>query len=250
MPQFNVELAVGERYSQAALRLEPALCCPVSYDPKWLAVIPAEIQERDYGCGNPAQWVRQGETVLDLGSGGGKICYIAAQIVGETGRVIGADINPEMLALAEKYRAQIGDKLGFHNVEFHQSRIEQLDFLPDDSVDLVLSNCVLNLVASPLKPALFAEIFRVVKTGGRIAISDIVSDRDVPQRLQNDPQLWSSCVSGALREDEFLASFERAGFSNVSLAQRDETPWQIVENIEFRSVTVTATKGEAARCCC
>ena len=250
MPQFNIDLAVSERYSKAALRLEPALCCPVSYDARWLEVIPAEIQERDYGCGNPAEWVRRGDTVLDLGSGGGKICFIAAQMVGETGRVIGVDTNLEMLALAEKYRAQIGDELGFHNVEFHQSHIQNLGFLPDNSIDLVLSNCVLNLVSSQDKARLFAEIFRVVKAGGRIAISDIVSDLDVPPAMQSDAQLWSGCISGALREDEFLASFSRAGFQNVELSKRDETPWQIVEAIEFRSVTVTATKGEAARGCC
>ncbi len=246
---FDIEDAVAARYSDAAIAVEPALCCAVSYDARFLEAIPAEIQERDYGCGNPAEWVREGETVLDLGSGGGKICFIAAQIVGETGRVIGVDINPEMLALAEKYRAQIGDELGFHNVEFHRGYIQQLDFLPDNSVDVVLSNCVLNLVRPEDKPRLFAEIFRVVKTGGRAAISDIVSSIDVPQAMQDDARLWSGCVSGALREDEFLASFSRAGFASVELAKRDAAPWQVVENIEFRSITVVATKGEPQSCC-
>ncbi len=248
--QFNIEAAVAARYSDAALSLEPALCCAVSYDAKFLEVIPAEIQERDYGCGNPAEFVRAGETVLDLGSGGGKICFIAAQIVGESGRVIGVDINPEMLALAEKYRAPIGEKLGFHNVEFKSGHIQNLDFLPDNSVDVVLSNCVLNLVRPEDKRQLFAEIFRVVKNGGRAAISDIVSSADVPQAMQDDARLWSGCISGALREDEFLSSFSRAGFGNVELVKRDDKPWQVVGGIEFRSVTVTATKGEAASGCC
>lgn len=250
--QFNIEAAVAARYSDAALSLEPALCCAVSYDAKFLEVIPAEIQERDYGCGNPAEFVRAGETVLDLGSGGGKICFIAAQIVGESGRVIGVDINPEMLALAEKYRALIGEKLGFHNVEFKSGHIQHLDFLPDNSVDVVLSNCVLNLVRPEDKRQLFAEIFRVVKNGGRAAISDIVSSADVPQAMQDDARLWSGCISGALREDEFLSSFSRAGFGNVELVKRDQTPWQVVGGIEFRSVTVVATKGavQNAGVCC
>ena len=105
---LDVQSAVGARYSEAARQFEPQLCCAVSYDARYLKAIPAEIIERDYGCGNPAEFVRAGETVLDLGSGGGKICYIASQIVGASGRVIGVDINDEMLALAEKYRAQIG----------------------------------------------------------------------------------------------------------------------------------------------
>lgn len=249
--QFNIEAAVAARYSDAALSLEPALCCAVSYDAKFLEVIPAEIQERDYGCGNPAEFVRAGETVLDLGSGGGKICFIAAQIVGASGRVIGLDINPEMLALAEKYREQIGEKLGFHNVEFRRGHIQNLDFLPDNSVDVVLSNCVLNLVCPEDKRALFAEIFRVVKNGGRAAISDIVSSADVPLSMQDDAHLWSGCISGALHEDEFIESFSRAGFQNVELVKRDEAPWQTVGDIEFRSVTVVATKGEPKHndCC-
>src|SRR5215216_2140631 len=111
---LDVEQAVAGRYSQAAQQRESELCCPVSYDPKYLSVIPDEIIERDYGCGDPSAFVREGDTVLDLGSGGGKICYIASQIVGAKGSVIGVDTNLEMLALAEKYRREIGDKTGFH----------------------------------------------------------------------------------------------------------------------------------------
>jgi len=251
MNSLHLESAVETRYSHAALAFEPALCCAVSYDARWLEAIPAEIIERDYGCGNPAEWVREGDAVLDLGSGGGKICFIAAQIVGETGRVIGIDINPEMLALARKHQGAVGETLGFHNVEFHSGHIQNLrPLVADDSIDVVLSNCVLNLVRPEDKSALFDEIFRVVKDGGRIAISDIVSDTEVPASLQNDADLWSGCISGALTQDAFLEAFERAGFQNVALAKRDETPWQIVEGIEFRAVTVTATKGAGAESCC
>ncbi len=242
---LDVEAAVGERYSHAAQQVEPALCCAVNYDAQYLKAIPAEIIERDYGCGNPAAFVRRGETVLDLGSGGGKICYIAAQIVGASGQVIGVDINDEMLALAQKYQAQIGDELGFHNVEFRRGHIQDLSAIVEsDSVDVVLSSCVLNLVETAQKAQLFNEMFRVVKDGGRVAISDIVSDREVPQQMRDDADLWSGCISGAYEENAFIQAFENAGFSDVKVFKRDESPWQTVGGIEFRSVTVEAYKGD------
>ena len=246
MPQtLDVESAVGARYSEAAKQFEPQLCCAVSYDAQYLKAIPAEIIERDYGCGNPAEFVRSGEIVLDLGSGGGKICYIASQIVGAAGHVIGVDINDEMLALAEKYRAQIGDELGFHNVEFRRGQIQDLKpIVESDSVDVVLSNCVLNLVETAQKAQLFNEMFRVIKEGGRVAISDIVSDVEVPQTMRDDADLWSGCVSGAYEEMAFVQAFEDAGFSDVKIVKRDEMPWQTVNGIEFRSVTVEAYKGD------
>ena len=252
---LDVESAVGARYSEAAKQFEPQLCCAVDYDAQYLKVIPAEIIERDYGCGNPARWVRRGETVLDLGSGGGKICFIAAQIVGASGRVIGVDINDEMLALAEKYKAQIGDELGFHNVEFRRGQIQNLKpIVESDAVDVVLSNCVLNLVATESKAQLFDEMFRVVKEGGRVVISDIVSNREVPPKMRENAQLWSGCIAGAYQEHAFVEAFERAGFSDVEVVKRDEAPWQTVNNIEFRAVTVRAYKGDwtqkvSAGCC-
>lgn len=253
MTTINIEEAVGARYSEAAREFEPALCCAVSYDARYLEAIPDEIQDRDYGCGNPARWLNPGERVLDLGSGGGKICYIAAQIVGAKGSVIGVDINEEMLALAEKYRVQIGDQLGFHNVEFRRGQIQNLrNIIESNSIDVVLSNCVLNLVRTEDKAQLFSEMFRVVAPGGRVVISDIVSDREVPQPMRDDALLWSGCISGAYQQDDFLAAFRAAGFNDVEIVTRDETPWQTVNGIEFRSVTVRAFKGEAAKneACC
>lgn len=282
--RLDVERAVAERYSQAAQEREAALCCPVQYDPKLLSVIPDEIKDRDYGCGDPSSFVQEGDVVLDLGSGGGKICYIAAQLAGRAGRVIGVDANDEMLGLAEKYRREIGDRIGFHNVEFRKGRIQdlQLDLslldaylkekpirsaadlsafeahcaairqehplVADDSVDIVLSNCVLNLVRPQDKEQLFSEIFRVVRRGGRVAISDIVSDEEVPEDLQRDPELWSGCISGAYREDAFLEAFERAGFYGMQIVKRDEKAWQTIHGIEFRSVTVVAYKGKQGAC--
>ncbi len=280
----DVEIAVRERYGAAAQLKEEALCCPVEYDPQYLRVLPDEIVERDYGCGDPSRFVRSGETVLDLGSGGGKICYIASQIVGEKGSVIGVDTNIEMLALANKYRTEMAQKTGFANTEFRYGRIQDLkldlslvdeylrknpiktadDFsayesfvnkikeekplIKDDSIDVILSNCVLNLVRAEDKEQMFAEMFRVLKRGGRVAISDIVADEDVPASLQNDPELWSGCISGAYREDLFLEAFERAGFYGMEMVKRDEKPWRVVEGIEFRSVTVLAYKGKQGEC--
>lgn len=280
----DVEQAVASRYSAGAQAVEAALCCPVDYDPRYLSVIPQKVLERDYGCGDPSRHLRPGETVLDLGSGGGKIAYIASQVVGPAGRVIGVDINDEMLALAESARPEVAEALGYGNVEFRKGRIQDLaldvracerwlatnpvtdlgswqaleaetarqrsedPLVPDGSVDAVVSNCVLNLVATELKAQLFREIFRVLRRGGRAIISDIVSDVEVPAHLRADPELWSGCVSGALQEEAFLQAFEDAGFYGVTLDKRDSSPWQVVEGIEFRSVTVVAYKGKQGPC--
>lgn len=281
---FEIESAVRERYGAASQKKEDALCCPVEYDPQYLKILPAEIIERDYGCGDPSKFVKTGETVLDLGSGGGKICYIASQIVGESGKVIGIDTNTEMLALANKYRGEIADKIGYANTEFRYGKIQDLkldlslvdDYLrenpvktaddffayesfvtkskaenplvADDSIDVILSNCVLNLVKPEFKEQMFAEMFRVLKRGGRVAISDIVSDEDVPEHLQNNAELWSGCISGAFREDAFIEAFERAGFYGIEIVKRDSNAWRVVEGIEFRSVTIVAYKGKQGKC--
>jgi len=281
---IDVERVVNERYGQAAQAREPELCCPVEYDPKYLSVIPEEIKERDYGCGDPSAFVREGEVVLDLGSGGGKICYIAAQIVGPNGQVIGVDASDEMLALAGKYRRSIGERIGYHNVEFRKGRIQDLrldltlvdsylaenpvasvsdlarfndycvmikaerPLMADESIDVVLSNCVLNLVRPEDKEQLFEEMFRVVRRVGRVAISDIVSDEDVPEELKHDPELWSGCIGGAYREDAFLDAFDRAGFYGMEIVKRDEKPWRTIQGIEFRSITVVAHKGKQGPC--
>ena len=281
---LDVDAAVSSRYGAAANQVETALCCPVEYDPKYLKILPDEIIERDYGCGDPSAFVNENETVLDLGSGGGKICYIASQIVGAVGNVIGIDTNTKMLSLANKYRDELAEKIGFGNVEFRYGKIQDLklnlnlvdeyleenpiktvqDFadyesfvkrlkeekplVSDDSVDVILSNCVLNLVKPEDKEKMFGEMFRVLRRGGRVAISDIVADEEVPKHLQDDPELWSGCISGAFREDKFIEAFEKAGFYGMEIVKRDEQPWQTVEGIEFRSVTVVAYKGKQGAC--
>ncbi len=278
------EEAVRRRYGAGAKQTEAALCCPVAYDPIYLEAIPAEVLERDYGCGDPTPYVRPGDTVLDLGSGGGKVCFIAAQMVGPGGRVIGVDCNREMLALARRHRPAVAEHLGYDNVEFRCGLIQDLSLdldrlaeelarrpvrdqwdwlearsvedrlrrddplVADGSVDCVLSNCVLNLVRPTDRGELFAEMFRVLRRGGRVAVSDIVADEDVPEHLRSDPEQWSGCISGAYREDAFLRAFEAAGFHGIELVKREREPWRTVEGIEFRSVTVVAHKGKQGPC--
>lgn len=281
---LDTENAVRERYSAAAQTREAELCCPVDYDAQYLAIIPQEVIDRDYGCGDPSKWVRPGETVLDLGSGGGKICFIATQVVGPEGKVIGVDMNDTMLELARQSQVEVADKLGYDNVHFHKGKIQDMaidrdrvdayladhpvkneadlqkfesmlhslrkesPMIADNSIDVVVSNCVLNLVDPSEKEQLFREIFRVLKKGGRAVISDIVSDESVPQHLQDDPELWSGCISGAFQETEFLKAFERAGFYGCEMPVLQEQPWQTVEGIEFRSATVIAYKGKEGPC--
>lgn len=282
--RIDHEAAVLERYGKAAKEVEACLCLPVSYDQALLSVIPGEILEKDYGCGDPSRHVRGGETVLDLGSGSGKACYMISQIVGPKGKVIGVDFNPPMLELARKHRQAIGEKLGYHNVEFRRGKIQDLktdlelaerylkenpiravaDFarfeqfehqirreqplVADESVDVIVSNCVLNLVRPEDKKQLFAEMYRVLKRGGRAVISDIVSDEPVPEHLARDPELWSACVSGAFQEEEFLRAFEEAKFHGMRLDDYRSEAYQTVEGIEFRAVTVTAYKGKEGPC--
>ncbi len=281
---MDVQTSVIERYTQAARAPEAALCCPTDYDPRLLEAIPEEILARDYGCGDPSRHVRPGDTVLDLGCGAGKICYIAAQLVGPDGSVIGVDMNDEMLALARRHQAAVAERIGGDRVRFLKGYIQDLaldleamerhlaehpvrsaadyarlqdwqarqrreaPLIPDASVDLVISNCVLNLVRDEDKAQLVREIFRVLRPGGRVAISDIVSDEPVPARLKADPELWSGCVSGAFQEEAFLQAFEAAGFVAVRYERWQAEPWRVVEGIEFRSVTLTAVKPEGGEC--
>jgi len=258
-PPIDHTDAVQARYGAAALEPEPCLCCGVAFDPSLLEVIPVEVVERDYGCGDPTRWVRPGDTVLDLGSGSGKNAFLCAQLVGPEGRVIGLDRNGEMLALARWAAPIVADKIGYANVSFREAAIEDLGrdlagvpLLADASVDLVLSNCVLNLVRPDARPELLREIRRVLRPGGRVAISDIVSDRPVPLDLQQDPELWSGCISGAWQEDRFLEDFRALGFEGVHYADRQERPWREVEGIAFRAVTLVAHRPGAAQAsgCC
>lgn len=280
----NVESEVIRRYANGAKEVEAELCCPTTYDQQYLKLLPTEIIEKDYGCGDPSSYVFEGETVLDLGSGAGKLCYIIAQKVGRQGKVIGVDFNPEMLNLARKYQTEMADKLGYKNFSFVKGKIQDLSLdlewveeklfqkpvtnltqwqnfqdecaskskieplIANDSIDVVVSNCVLNLVRPEDKQQLFQEIFRVLKRGGRAIISDIVCDEPPTPEILANPELWSGCIAGAFLEAEFLEMFEKAGFYGVEILSRQESPWQVIDGIEFRSLTIRAFKGKEGPC--
>ncbi|NEP91280.1 MAG: methyltransferase domain-containing protein [Okeania sp. SIO2C2] len=281
---YNIENAVLTRYQAGAQQVQPDLCCPTEYEENYLDILPQEIIQKDYGCGDPTLYISPGETVVDLGSGAGKNCYIIAQKVGAEGQVIGVDFNDDMLGLARKYQNEIATKVGYHNTKFVKGKIQDLaldldiveqwlmanpitsidalaafesecnalrkeqPLIPDNSVDVVISNCVLNLVRPQDKEKLFSEIYRVLKRGGRAIISDIVCDEDPTPDIINDPELWSGCIAGAFREDVFLKMFEEAGFYGVEILKRQEKPWQVIDGIEFNSVTVRAFKGKEGEC--
>jgi SAM-dependent methyltransferase len=170
------------------------------------------------GCGNPQAIadLKPGETVLDLGSGGGFDCFLAARQVGETGQVIGVDMTADMIAKARENAL----KGGYANVEFRLGEIEHLP-VADASVDVIISNCVINL--SPEKLDVFREVYRILKPGGRLAISDVLATAPLPAELKNDLQLLSACVSGAATVVEITAMLQEAGFQDIEIQTRDES---------------------------
>lgn len=218
----DIRAAVRRHYASLARGSDPGCgcssdgCCSGSsasstlYDPSILTDIPAEASGLSLGCGDPVTLaeIQPGEVVLDLGSGAGLDCFLAARHVGATGRVIGVDMTPEMIEHARANQ----DRLGMANVEF---RLGQLESLPidDESVDLVISNCVINLV--PSKEAALREAFRVLRPGGRLSVSDIVTRGQFPEALRQDAELWSECVTGAIELTEFLSLLARLGFVDV-----------------------------------
>ena len=273
--------ATMERYGEASGEPEEELCCPVDYDRSMLAHIPAEILEIDYGCGDPTGFAEEGQTVLDLGSGSGKHCFMMAKKVGPNGRVIGVDKTPKMLDRARAATPTVMSNLGYgetSNVTFRHGHIENLrvdkdrllaelgersvasyddletfeaavtttPMIADESVDLVVSNCVLNLVDDRRKDQLFRELFRVVRRGGSVAISDIVAEKPVPQEMKDDAKLWSGCISGAYERSAFVRAFDRAGF--YGMTEVKSFFWKRVGGINFFSVTIRAWKGKQGPC--
>jgi arsenite methyltransferase len=232
-PDSTLKSTVKEKYGQAALRVSDgataAPCCgssaccgatteawdPITsdlYDEKQRAGIPAEALLASLGCGNPTALaaLREGETVLDLGSGGGIDVLLSAKRVGPTGKAYGLDMTDEMLALANENKR----RAGADNVEFLKGEIEQIP-LPDASVDVIISNCVINLSGDKRK--VLKEAFRVLKPGGRFAVSDVVVRGDVPAAVKTNMELWIGCVAGALEEKEFLALLREVGFAKPSI---------------------------------
>jgi SAM-dependent methyltransferase len=221
----DVQHAVKERYGQAALRVisgaGPASCCgaesidPITsglYDAVQQSQLPETAVLASLGCGNPTALaqLQPGEIVLDLGSGGGIDVILSAKRVGPTGKAYGLDMTDEMLALARENQR----RAGVTNVEFLKGEIEHIP-LPDNSVDVIISNCVINLSAD--KDRVLAEAFRVLKPGGRLAVSDIVTRGDIPAGVRRNVELWVGCIAGALDESDYLRRLAAAGFINAAI---------------------------------
>ena len=177
---------------------------------------PVPESELGLSCGNPLAfgYIKAGDVVLDLGSGAGKDVFLAAQKVGDAGRAIGVDMTPEMLALARKNAVKFFTTTGLANVEFREGQIEHLP-VEDASIDLVISNCVINL--SPDKPQVFREVRRVLKPGGRMIVSDIVLNRPLPESARDDDNLYAACIAGAMLRDEYIQAIRDAGFQTVEM---------------------------------
>lgn len=241
MSDETITQQVSERYARAVTTGEQ-MCCPTGYNFDDLrAFVPEEVLRVSYGCGTPAglATVRPGETVLDIGSGGGIDCFEAARRVGPSGRVIGIDMTDEMLAMARRNAPIVAKNLGYAapNIEFRKGHAENLP-VEDSTIDLIISNCVINL--APDKARVFREMFRAIRPGGRFTISDIVADQPVPQYLIHDTQKWGDCLSGALPAWEYLGGLVQAGFLGVH--QMKFSPWSVIDGIHFFSLTLTGYK--------
>ncbi|UCC67198.1 MAG: methyltransferase domain-containing protein, partial [Armatimonadota bacterium] len=230
---------IREYYGEAAREAKTDICQPVALDPGLVSHIPEDVVARSYGCGSPVLTasLRQGEIVLDLGSGAGMECFIASRLVGPSGRVIGVDMTDDMLRFATDARSRVVERLGYDNVTFQQGILEALP-VADERVDAVISNCVINL--SPEKLKVFAEIRRVLRPGGRLVLSDIVSRSPLPPEIRFNPRLKGECIAGALTERKLLTILSKLGFVGLEVAQKSH--WRSVDEVPFDTVTVRAWK--------
>lgn len=233
-------------YAQAAQQPQAALCCAGGYSGDETKHIPKEVLEIAYGCGSPVGLadVKEGEIVVDLGSGGGIDCFVAAKKVGPNGKVFGIDMTDPMLEKAILSKATVAENLGYDVVEFKKGYLEEIP-LPNQFANLILSNCVINL--SPDKRRVFFEMWRVLKDHGRVVISDTVAAEKIPDSMRANPRLWGECVSGALTEEEYLAYLEQAGFYGLSVLKKSF--WKEVEGYAFYSIIVRGYKFEKTAGC-
>ncbi len=252
---IEIEESVRHYYGQvlqSSNDLKTSACCSIDAMPAHLkpllSSLHPEILERFYGCGSPLPPSLQGKTVLDLGCGTGRDCYLLSQLVGPTGRVIGIDMTPEQLEVAMRHRDWHSERFGFANVEFFHGHIENLATagIADNSIDVVVSNCVINL--SPEKPRVMAEIFRVLKPGGELYFSDVFADRRIPAALRQDPVLLGECLGGALYWEDFRRILHNLGCPDVRVIKQNPISLDDPEvaakigMVKFRSITVRAFK--------
>ncbi|MBI5234532.1 MAG: methyltransferase domain-containing protein [Deltaproteobacteria bacterium] len=235
----DIKDSVRHFYSSAAQTPLKELCCPVDYPKELTSHIPDDAFEVSYGCGSPVARadIKSGETIVDLGSGAGIDCFIAARLVGRHGRVIGIDMTDEMLGRAEDMSRKVARNLGYNVVEFRKGFLEAIP-LESESADVVVSNCVINLSAD--KTAVAREILRILKPEARLCVSDIVSDKYLPEDMQRDRKLWGECISGALREDEFFRIFKESGLYGLHIISR--YLYRKERDIRFYSVTFKGYK--------
>ncbi len=243
--EFDIKEKVKEYYRDIAQKVDKetrgsccgnSSCCGSSkesplYKGQSLKDLPQEAVNASLGCGNPLllAGLKEGETVLDLGSGGGIDVLLASRYVGSTGKVYGLDMTEEMLALSNKNK----QRMGAENVEFLKGYIEDIP-LPENTIDVIMSNCVINL--SEDKPKALAEAYRVLKNGGRLAISDIVVLRDVPEEIRKRAELWAGCIAGALTIDEYTGFLEQSGFKNTEVKPVHIYTRDIIEELTGRKV--------------
>ena len=240
---------VREHYAERA-RKSNSCCAPdsasaccdsknVLYPEELLTAVPDDVANFSLGCGDPITLaeLKSGQSVLDLGSGGGLDCFLAGKKVGENGHVIGVDMTPEML---EKARAS-AKRMGVTNVEFRQGYLEDLP-VDEGSIDMVISNCVINL--SPDKAKVFNEVFRVLKPGGKLAVSDIVTDGPLPDAIKQSLSMWAGCVAGAVDAKDYIAMMEAAGFTDVAITPTffdketiDEAIQEVSDQIDLEFVS-------------
>ncbi len=232
--KFEVKREVKDFYGNIAKNKTKCCKCKEisraerNYDGKYLADIPEDAVRVSLGCANPLVFaeLKEGETVLDLGSGGGIDVLMSSKFIGENGKIYGLDMTDEMLELANKNK----EKMGVKNVEFIKGYIEDIP-LDDESVDVIISNCVINLSEDKYKA--LSEAYRVLRDGGRIAVADVVSLKDVSPSIKEEAQLWAGCISGAIKIEEYKKILEDVGFKNVSIEPAYIYTKDIINGLEF-----------------
>jgi len=231
----EVKKKYGQFVEQGSSCCPDYSCCDIGYTIEEIKDLPLDISEFSLGCGNPVALadIRKGETVLDIGSGGGLDVFLASEKVGPEGKVIGLDMTEQMVEKARK-NARKGN---YTNVEFKLGEAENIP-VKDNSVDLVMSNCVINLV--PNKEKAYREIYRILKRGGRFVISDLVTEKELDESIRNNPEKLVACVGGALTEKGYISVIKKSGFKNINVLKKSS---MVVNGVKVLSETIRGEKG-------